>query len=61
MADTTIKLNLPNEGDCLAANIDEATMYVSIKRADVGYIIDAWDKLGDNVGSLTVWDDDLEV
>ena len=61
MANTSIKLNLPNYGDCLSVNVDESTMYVEIKRADVGYIIDVWDKAGDPVNSLTVWDDDLEV
>jgi len=61
MADTTIKLNLPEQGDCLSVNVDESTMYIEIKRADVGYIIDVWNKLGDFVNSLTVRDDDLEV
>lgn len=55
-----IKLDLPNYGDRLLVNVDESTMYVEIKRADVGYIIDVWNKAGDLANSLTVWDNDLE-
>lgn len=56
----TIKLDLPNPGACMTANIDKGTMCVEIKRADAGYIIDVWDRAGDFVNSLTVWDNDLE-
>lgn len=56
-----VKMDLPNYGDRLSVNVDESTMYVEIKRSDVGYIIDVWDRSGDHVNSLTIWDDDLGV